>query len=139
MKLDLRTPIRFVPRIGPMLSQKLEKLGIFTVNDLLRHVPHRYNDFSLHSPIARVQPGETVTIQGTVENFRNIFTKTGKRLQHMVVRDESGRLDVMWFNQIYLVKTIHPGDIINLAGAVNWFGHKLAMISPEYEVGSSAA
>jgi len=134
MELTLTSPAQYLPRVGPKLAEKLKKLGIITAEDLLRYVPFRYNDFSLISPIARVQPGETVTIRGTVVNFRNAITKTGKRLQQMVVADEGGRLEVIWFNQPFLTKVIKVGDTVSLAGLVSWFGHKIVMQSPEYEL-----
>lgn len=134
MDLTLNSPVQYVPRVGPMLAAKLAKLGVITVEDLIRYAPFRYNDFSIFSPIARIQPGETVTVAGQVESIRNAFTKNGKKLQEMRIRDESGTLDVIWFNQLYLPKIIHPGDTIHVAGQVGWFGQKLAMLSPEYEL-----
>ncbi|MBU2544563.1 ATP-dependent DNA helicase RecG [Patescibacteria group bacterium] len=134
MELNLQSSVQYVPRVGPMLAKKLAKLGIGTVEDLIRYAPFRYNDFSITSPIARIQPGETVTAAGIVESIRNAFTKNGKKLQEMRISDVSGTLDVVWFNQMYLPKIIHPGDTIHVAGQINWFGRKLVMLSPEYEV-----
>lgn len=133
MELALNSPVRFVPRIGPRLAKLLEKLNIFTVEQLLWHVPFRYDDFSLISPIAKVQPGETVTIQGEVKSFRNSLTKTGKRLQQMTISDQSGSLEVVWFNQPFLVKVFSVGDTLRLAGKIDWFGQKVVLTSPQYE------
>lgn len=116
------------------MAEKLGKLGIKTVEDLLYWVPFRYNDFSLVSPIARTQPGETVTVRGKVTSIKNAFTKTGKKLQQAKVADQTGTIDVIWFNQMYLTRVIRPGDRISLSGKVDWFGHKIVMISPEYEI-----
>ena len=137
MNLSLETPVRFVPHIGPVMADRLTNLEIFTVQDLLYHVPFRYDDFSLVSKIAAVQPGETVTINATIQSIKNIFTKTGKRIQEAKVTDETGNLTVIWFNQIYLVKILHAGDFMHLSGKIDWFGNKLVMSSPAYEIGSS--
>jgi len=134
MDLSLDTPVRYVPHIGPVMADRLSILEIFTVQDLLYHVPFRYDDFSLVSPIARVKPGETVTVNATIESIKNIFTKTGKRIQEAKVTDESGALTVIWFNQIYLVKILHPGDRVHLSGNIGFFGNKLVMTSPQYEI-----
>jgi ATP-dependent DNA helicase RecG len=134
MDLTLDSPVRFVPRVGPAMATRLERLGITTVEEFIYHIPFRYDDFSLVSPVARVQPGETVTINATVESIRNFYTKTGKKVQEAVVRDSSGRLTVIWFNQVYLLKIIKPGDAIHLSGAISWFGSKIVMISPQYEI-----
>ena len=134
MELTLSSPVQYLPRVGPKMAKKLEKLGINSVEDLLFYAPFRYNDYSLVSPIARVQPGETVTIAGTVESIKNIYTKTGKKIQQATVVDASGRLEIVWFNQPFLVRTIRPGEAIHLAGLVSWFGPKIVMSSPEYEL-----
>src|SRR5687767_14179042 len=113
MDLTLDTPVRFIPRVGPAMASKLEILGILTARDFLYHIPFRYNDFSLVSSIARVQPGETVTIKGTVERFNAFATKSGRRIQEAKVRDDTGVLSVIWFNQPFLRSVIKPGMTIH--------------------------
>jgi ATP-dependent DNA helicase RecG len=134
MDLTLDTPIRFTPGVGPVMASRLDRLGIRTVEDLLYHVPFRYDDFSLVSDIARVQPGETVTIKGTVVSFHAFFTKTGKKMQEARVSDDTGKLTVVWFNQPYLRSVILPGSTIRLSGNIGFFGNKLVMNSPQYEI-----
>lgn len=134
MELTLDTPVRFIPRVGPAMAGKLEILEIRSARDFLYHIPFRYNDYSLVTPLARVQAGETVTIKGTVERFNAFATKSGKRLQEAKVRDDSGVISVIWFNQPFLRSVIKPGITIHLAGTVSWFGTKLVLNSPEYEL-----
>lgn len=137
MDLSLETPVQYIPRVGPARSKLLKKLGVDTVRDLLYYIPFRYDDFSLISPINRVQPGETVTIGGTVTAFHNAFTKSGKKLQEVKVSDETGAIDVIWFNQPFLVRVLPVGTQVRLAGKIDWYGHKLVMSSPSYEVTGS--
>lgn len=134
MELTPDTPARFIPRVGPAMAARLDILGIRTARDFLYHIPFRYNDFSLVSQISRVQPGETVTIKGTVEHFGAFATKSGKRIQEAKVRDDTGALSVIWFNQPFLRSVIKPGMTIHLAGTISWFGTKLVMSAPEYEL-----
>jgi len=137
MDLSLTTPVQYIPRVGPARAKLLKKLGIETIKDLLYYIPFRYDDFSLISPIDRVQPGETVTVNGTITAFHNAFTKSGKKLQEVTLRDETGTLDIIWFNQPFLSRILPVGTQVRLAGSIGWFGHKLAMTSPSYEIGSS--
>jgi len=137
MDLTLDSPVRFVPRVGPAMAKRLTNLDIQTVSDLLYHVPFRYNDFSLTVPIVSVQPGETVTITGTIGKIINIFTKTGKKMQRATVTDASGSMTVIWFNQMFLSRVFREGDVVHMAGKVDWFGRELAILSPEYEIGTS--
>ncbi len=121
-----------------MYARRLEKLGIKTFEDFLYHIPSRYDDFSLISKINRVQPGEILTIQGTVSEINNEFTKNFKRLQKAKIADETGTIEVVWFNQPYLTKVIHAQDKISLSGKIDWFLRKLVIQSPEYEIISNS-
>lgn len=134
MELTLETSVRYVPHIGPVMATRLTNLDIFTVQDLLYHVPFRYDDFSVVSKIAGVRAGDVVTINATIQSFKNIFTKTGKRLQEAKVSDDTGALTVIWFNQTYLVKLLTPGTRVHLSGKIDWFGSKIVMVSPQYEI-----
>ncbi len=134
MELKVDTPIQYVPRVGPVMAKRLDKLGIKTVEDLLFYPPFRYDDFSLVSPINRVQPGETVTVEGTITSFRNAFTKSGKKLQQAQLTDQTDTLDIIWFNQPFLARTLPVGTQVRLAGKIDWFGHKIVMQSPSYEL-----
>ncbi len=134
MDLTLDTPVRFIPRVGPVMGEKLESLGIVTIRDFLYHIPFRYDDFSLVSKISEVQPGETVTIQAEVASFSAFITKNGKKLQEAKVTDDTGKLSVIWFNQPFLRSVILPGSTIRLSGPVSWFNHKLVLNAPQYEI-----
>lgn len=134
MDISLDTPVRFIPHVGPVMASRLSILGIETVEQLLYHIPFRYDDFSLVSKIAQVQPGETVTVHGEVITFSAFITKTGKRMQQATVSDETGKLTVIWFNQPYLRSVIKPGMDVRLSGPIGWFGNKIVLTSPQYEI-----
>lgn len=134
MDLKLNSSVQYVPRVGPSMAGKLRHLGIETVYDLLTYVPFRYNDFSLVSHIAGVQPGETVTVVGTLESVKTFTTKHGKRLVTARLTDDTGHIDIVWFNQQYLIKVLHAGDTLSVSGKVDWFGPKIVFSSPVYEI-----
>jgi ATP-dependent DNA helicase RecG len=132
--MDLQTPVSDVSRTYKMFRGRLEKLGIITLKDFLFHVPFRYDDYSLISQIGLVQAGETVTIKGIVEEINNTYTRRFKTLQRATVKDATGSIDILWFNQPFLTKAIHAGDQISLSGKVELDKHKLIMIAPDYEI-----
>ncbi len=119
-------------------SALLEKLGINTFQDFLYHFPHRYDDFSQIKMISALIPGETITVKGTVLSIKNSYTKSHKTLQKAVVTDGTGTLEVTWFNQPYLTKSIKTNTEIVLAGQTERSGSRTTMLSPEYEVLSSS-
>ncbi len=131
--MNLRTPVSQMPFVGTMYAKRLEKLDITTVEELLLHVPSRYKDYSLVTRIAKAQPGEIVTIQGNVNYIKNIFTSGGRRIQEAEIEDSSGKIFMIWFNQIYLVKNIKKDHVYSFSGKVDEFSRKMALISPEYE------
>lgn len=132
--MSLSTPIEKLFMVGPTYARRLEKLGIKTIEDLLYHFPFRYIDYSLVSPIAQVQPGEIVTVRGEIISIKNEYTKKGRRLQKGKIADKSGEIEVVWFNQPFLVKTLKPGLTISLSGKADWFGRKIVLVSPDYEI-----
>jgi len=132
--LPLSTPIATLKMIGPAFSLRLKKLAIETIGDLLYHIPFRYKDFSIVSKINLLQAGEKVTIAGEIASIGNVFTRQGKKIQKAVFRDETGEIEVVWYNQPYLIKFLHPGIKLTIAGEAKWFGHKLLFESPDYEI-----
>lgn len=132
--LKLNSTISSLPLVGPVYVKRLKKLEISTIEDLLYHVPSRYQDFRLVSDISRVQIGETVTIKCEIKSIINQYTKSHKKIQIAQVVDDSGEIAVIWFNQPYLVRTFRKGMEISFSGKVDWFGRKKALISPEHEI-----
>lgn len=123
-----------LPLVGPSYAKKLEKLGIFSVKDILEHVPHRYLDFSRNSNIKDVRIGDIVTVKGEIVSFKNQYTRTGRAMQILTLSDPSGKVDAIWFNQPFLSKTFRPGMTISIAGKLDFFGRKVAFLGPEYEI-----
>lgn len=132
-KLKISDPVTQIPLIGPSYAKKLKKLNINTVEDLLHHYPARYEDFSKKRKINQLVAGETVTVTGTVLEIKNIYTKNRKRFTKAVVADETGQIDVVWFNQPYLTQNIKKNSRLNLSGSLGTFSNRPTIVSPEYE------
>lgn len=132
--MNLKTPIKELDRTYKMYASRLLKLEIETIEDLLFHIPFRYEDFSLISEIGRTQPGEIVTIKGQIAEMKNAFTKNYKKIQKAVIADDSGKIEVVWFNQPYLLNVLKPQTLISISGKIAWFGHTKVIEPTEYEV-----
>jgi len=131
--MQLATPIKELPRIGPQYQKKLKKLGIKTIGDLLFHFPHRYEDFSDIIPISEIKAGLN-SIQGKILEIENKRTwKKRMILTEALVQDKSGTIRVVWFNQPYLVSTLKPGDFVCLAGKIASRQGEIYLSSPSYE------
>ena len=132
--MNLSSSVSELPLVGPVYKKRLRNLGIKTVKDFLYHIPNKYNDFSHIEKISRVRVGDTLTVQGTLNYLKNQYTKSGKKIQIGEIEDSTGKLTTIWFNQPFLTRTLFTGTRLSLAGKIDWFGTKKALISPEYEI-----
>lgn len=134
--IDLKQSVTALPGIGDYYAHKLEHLGIHTIHDLLYHFPFRYEDYSNIIPIAEVKSStqEKITVQGMIEQIFGQRTKTGKFFVLATISDTTGKLQALWWNQAYLLQTLHIGNRVNLSGKIGWFNHKPTLQSPEWEI-----
>lgn len=132
--MDLTTRIQQVPNIGNSYAIKLKKLGINTAEDLVNHYPFRYENFGAPYKISSINIGTTASAAGQVLQIRNIRTRYGKNLTFATVNDGTSSIEVVWFNQPFLTKSIKHGTRVGLAGKVDLFSHRKTFINPEYEI-----
>jgi ATP-dependent DNA helicase RecG len=132
--MNLSTPIEELPRVGPQYQKRLKRLGIKTVGQLLFHFPHRYEDFSNVVSVSEIQPHQKVSIQGKIQEIKNIRTPRKRMvLTQALVSDGTGTVQVIWFNQPYLINYFKKGDFLFLAGKMNQKGSGKYLSSPVYE------
>lgn len=131
MNLDL--PLSKLPGIGPFYARRLEKLELFTVEDLIFHYPFRYDDFSVIKPADETQIGEVVTLNGEIWSIKNVYTRTGKVLTQAIFNDGTSSIILTWFNQSYLTKSIQAGDKLQVSGKLSKYKNKLSILAPSWE------
>ncbi len=132
--MNPNTPIENLPGVGSYYATRLKKLEIETVRGLVYHFPFRYEDFSQVQPIREVKDGEKLSIQGVIWQIKSIRTRYGKFLTSATVADTSGTIEVIWFNQPYLTKTLKAGTPISLSGKVKLEGSRPKLMSPTWEI-----
>lgn len=130
----LNTSIQSLPTTSSVTIKKLKSLGINTYFDLLNYFPTRYEDYSLITELNKIQEGETVTIKGRIDEAKNQYTRSRITIQKVVVSDNTGVVEVSWFNQPYLIRVLKIGGIISISGLVKRFGSKLVIEPKEYEI-----
>ena len=132
--MDFSTPIEELPRVGPQYQKKLKRLGIKTAGHLIFHFPHRYEDFSNIIPISDIKKEEAVSIKGKILDIKSIRTfRKRMTLTQALVGDETGSVQVVWFNQPYLTNSFKKGDVLFLSGRMNQKGNGRYLSSPAYE------
>ena len=131
--MNLQTKVSELPGVGKYYKTKLEKVGVNTVYDLVYYFPFRFKDLQNTQSIRNIRVGENVSLTGQITKIENVYTRTGKRLQVAQVSDGTGKLSVIWFNQVYLPKNLPPGTAVSLAGKVGFWGRKVALVAPDHE------
>lgn len=131
--MELTSSVGELPLIGHAYIKKLEKLEIYTIEDLIHHVPSRYVDYSKISKVSDLNIDDIVTITGTVISMKNIYTKSRKRIQLAQIEDKTGRISAMWFNQPFLTRSIKKGEKYSFSGKVSAINQQKGLTSPDWE------
>src|SRR5262249_54786131 len=134
-RMDLASPVQYVKGVGPQRAEALAPEGVSTLEDLLFHLPMRYEDRRQLSRIADLRPGMKVSVSGTI-TVAGLRRARRLTLYEVRVEDGSGRLKALWFNQPFLKDTLPRGAQVVLYGAVEpdaYGSRQLVMSSPQYE------
>jgi ATP-dependent DNA helicase RecG len=127
-------PIGSLKGVGARVEEKLARLGITRVGELIGHYPRRYEDFSKIIPIRLMRPGN-VTFRGSIEKVAARYARSRKlHLTEAIISDGTGTVKAVWFNQPYLAKTIPTGTPVLVSGSLKFKNSDLALQSPAIEV-----
>ncbi|MBR2215853.1 MAG: ATP-dependent DNA helicase RecG [Selenomonadaceae bacterium] len=118
--MELTADVRYLKGVGEKKAAQLKKLGIDTVNDVLTHYPRGYEDQSTVTPINSIVVGEKATVMGRVTQLTEKTARRGMSILTAFLEDDSGYLQVTWFNQSYLKKKIKVGQRLFVAGKVGY-------------------
>ncbi|MFP6906843.1 MAG: ATP-dependent DNA helicase RecG [Verrucomicrobiota bacterium] len=130
----LLTPIRFLKGVGDSRAQVLNRLGIESVGDLLMHIPRRYEDRSVSTPLNEVEGREQVSVRGHVLSCGWMEPKTGKGFFEAMLSDSHGVASCRWFNAPYLEDRITKGMELIAHGKVIRHRGRSVILQPEWEV-----
>ncbi|MCC3865823.1 ATP-dependent DNA helicase RecG [Terrisporobacter petrolearius] len=115
---NLNKEIQFVKGIGPKRAEKLHKLNIFTLKDLIYYFPRQYEDRSTIKKVNQLENGEKVSIKGIISKIDTYSPRKGMKITRMDVKDDSGYIKMSFFNQEYITKVFKSGDSILVFGRV---------------------
>ena len=130
----LASSVEVVRGIGPAKVEQLNRLGIFTIGDMLTFLPRRYDDYTQISLISRLQADQIATVIGTVRHAEVRVAQRGRKDFFMTVDDGSATLNVMFFSQHYLISSLRPGTQVVLHGPTGQFRERIQMTNPEWDV-----
>lgn len=133
MNLTLTTQIHELPSVRRDQVEKLELLGVHNIGQLLVHLPHRHEWIRAQSGLGDLEVGVIGSAVGEITATKLSGYGRKKRFQ-AVICDETGRLDLVFFNQAFLAKKLHVGMTIRVQGKPTKFGPGLQMNSPQYTI-----
>ena len=132
-RLD-RIPVRSLNRVGPRVAERLDRLGIRTVQDLLFHLPLRYQDRTRLTPLPDVQPGVEALVEGEILEAQ---IASGRRRSLKVWLGDAlgGGLLLRFFHfSPQQVAALKPGEHLRCYGEVRQGPQSLEMVHPEYRL-----
>lgn len=136
--MELTDSINNLKGVGESTQEKLKKLNVFQILDLLRLLPNRYLDYSQKIEIEKITKDKTnVSFLAKIHNLRHFYTKTGKLFTEGLAKDDTGEIKVIWFNNPYIKKLIKENTVYTIAGKTSNFANKICLISPTVEEGDS--
>ena len=133
--LSLETPVQFVKGIGPAIAAMLAEKQVATVEDLLLHLPFRYEDRLNPRALGELTPGETASVIAEVRGASLLRTRR-MPIFEMTVGQGISSLKCMWFHGTYLEGKFKPGQMVALYGRVeaSRSGRGFKMMQPQFEI-----
>ena len=126
-------PLTQLRGVGPALQKKLQQLSINNIQDLLFHLPVRYEDRTKINNIGSITVGETVQLQGEVVNSNIQFGR--RRSLHCTLVDETGFISLRFFHFSAAQKnSLAPGTLIRCYGEVRRGRNGMEIYHPEYRL-----
>ena len=146
--LELSTPVKFVKRVGERIAAGLATRGVDTVEDLLYHIPFRYEDRLNPQPMAELVAGTTASVIGEVRGTVLLRTRSGPIFE-MTLGQGLGTVKCMWFHGTYLKDRFKLGQMVAVygklepsrsamaaaaAGTLGAAAGRFKMIQPQFEI-----
>ena len=126
--------IQYLKGVGPAKALLLNKLGIFTISDLIEHYPRRYEDRSQLKPINILNAGVVETFRAKVLNISDTRPRRNMLITKVMVQDATGMASLVWFNQPYKKKALKLGMDLIISGKVQSSFYHNEIINPEIEI-----
>jgi ATP-dependent DNA helicase RecG len=130
----LKKSVVNVKGVGEARAALLNKLGIFTVEDLITYYPRDYEDRSQIKKIRDLEDGEVAGFEGVVAStVQQSRPRRGMTIQKMMIKDGNGTITAIWFNQSYLKNVFSIGDRYVFFGKIRKNFNTITVQNPVYE------
>lgn len=138
--MNLNDSVETLSCINKKYSSKLEKLGIFTIKDLITYFPRAYSDtsdvLSISELLNQLDFTEKYTVKASVQEFKNIHLRSRKTIQSLILQDLNNSnitIEAVFFNQPFLSRIFKLNKLFLISGKLSLKGKKLQFYPTEYE------
>ncbi|MGO1527085.1 MAG: ATP-dependent DNA helicase RecG [Senegalia sp. (in: firmicutes)] len=133
MKVSLDSSIQYLKGVGPKRAAKLNRIGIYTIYDLLFYFPREYDDRRKITKIKDLKNKEKVTIEAIVSgSSTTLRPRKNVAITKIPIKDDTGICYMVFFNQSYIEKTFKIGDKIKVNGRVDISYGNIQIQNPIY-------
>ncbi len=126
-----QTSIKEIKGVGEKTQKLFEKVGIYTVGDLIRYYPRGYDVYEEAIPISEVEEGHIQTVSGAVFGKVQVSGTRNMQVTTAHIKDLTGTIQVIWFRMPFLRNTLKSGQPVTLRGKVTRRRNHLVMEHPE--------
>lgn len=131
-RIDRSYPIHSLPGVGPKIAMYLARLNIYSVFDLLFHLPMRYQDRTQIVPIHNLNPGDEAVVEGTIKTIATFSSKTKLLCE---LHDETRKIFLRFYHlHSFQAQLLKPGAKLRCYSKVRFGPKGLEMIHPEFQV-----
>jgi ATP-dependent DNA helicase RecG len=130
--MNLVSPLEKVKGVGVKTGEQFAAAGLETVGDLINFLPRAHEDFSEVVKISDIHPGK-MTIKARCEKIATRPVRRGLRITTATLADDSGKLQAVWFNQLYRETQLKGGDEFYFSGEFEFNYNKYQLTNPSSE------
>ena len=132
--VDLKQSVQYIKGVGPQRAALLQKLNIYTLEDLITYFPRDYEDRSKPKKISELVDGEEALIEAVVASkLSEVKVRKNMVIEKLMVRDETGGCAISWFNQKYLKGKFEIGCKYNFFGKISVKYGKIEILNPVFD------
>src|ERR1035437_2710428 len=131
--MEYKSSISGLRGVGTELAKKFSVLGIDNIEQLINHYPRRYEDYSVITPVSKIQPG-IVTIKAKIKQVKGRYVRRGMHITEAVASDKTSSVRIVWFNQPYRETSLKLNQEYYLSGNFELSYSKLSIMNPSVEL-----
>ena len=132
--IDLKQSVQYIKGVGPQRAALLQKLNIYTLEDLITYFPRDYEDRSKPKKISQLVDGEEALIEAiAISKISEVRIRKNMVIEKLIVRDETGSCVISWFNQKYLKGKFEIGCKYSFFGKASVKYGKIEILNPVFD------